>query len=745
MKKIVALLLSFSFLIGLAACKKTDGESEETTTAVVDPQAPGFRETTELFDGAYALDYTFEDPENFPWTTYTEGGSLTLVCEDGKMVAKIENPGVKKHSCQVYHDGFSIYQNAEYQVDFDIWGDVERDFEWRIQINGSDYHAYYVEEAAHMGTEPTHITAVFTMYEPSDPAPRFAFNLGAGGDGAHNVYIDNLSMQVLSCSEAVAIEGPEPPNPVALNQTGYRPNDPKTVFIANPSDTSFDIVDASSGEVVYTGTLSDPYMCRFASYKVAEGDFSDFNKAGSYIIKTSSSGESYQFEIDENVYDDALRASILMIYTQRCGCEVTADIGAEYKDFTHPECHTSEATIYGTDQKIDVSGGWHDAGDYGRYVVPGAKTIADLLMTYTDTGFDADDLGIPESGNEIPDLLDEARYELEWMFKMQAEDGGVYHKVTCANFPDTVMPQDETAELLVMPVSMTATGDFAAVMARASVVYQPFDEEFALKCLEASKKAYAYLEANASSDTTGYLNPSDVATGEYPDAVNQDEFFWAAIELFVATGEQSYLNKAKELYNEKMELGLGWVEMGLYGIHTYLLSDASSQDAAFTQELKDRITDEMEKSLMLAEREGYFNKMNEFPWGSNLTVSNNGILYNLGYMLTGNTKYRDLMFYQVDYIMGMNACGYSFLTGFGEHAAQFPHHRPSQFNGHAVPGMVVGGPNGDPADPYAMSVLYDTPPAMCYVDNDTAYSINEVAIYWNSPFVYILAAKVQTK
>ena len=377
-------------------------------------------------------------------------------------------------------------------------------------------------------------------------------------------------------------------------------------------------------------------------------------------------------------------------------------------------------------------------------MVPGAKTIADLLMTYEDTGFDADDLGIPESGNEIPDLLDEARYELEWMFKMQDESGGVYHKVTCANFPDTVMPQEETAELLVMPISTTATGDFAAVMARASVVYAPFDEEFSLKCLEASKKAYDYMLSNASSDTTGYLNPTDVATGEYPDAVNQDEFFWAAIELFVATGEQPYLDKAKELYNSNMELGLGWIEMGLYGIHTYLLSDASAQDSAFTKELKDRIIEEMDKSVMLANREGYFNKMSSFPWGSNLTISNNGILYNLGYMLTGNEEYKTLMYYQVDYILGMNACGYCFLTGFGEHAAQFPHHRPSQFNGHAVPGMVVGGPNGEPADPYAMSVLYDTPAALCYVDNDTAYSINEVAIYWNSPFIYILAAKVQS-
>ena len=774
MKKIVALLLSLSMIGGLAAsCKKSDSSETETTTTfepdrsievtsdatesaesqpdatdsseseVDDANAPGHRETKELFDGAYALDYTFEDPSDFPWFTYSEsGGVFSLACEDGLMVAKIENPGTKKHSCQVYHDGFAMHQNAEYQVEFDIWGDVERDFEWRIQLNGGDYHAYYVEEAAHMGTEPTHISAVFTMYEPSDPAPRFAFNLGVEGGGAHNVYFDNLTMVVLNSSNAVEIEPLTAANPVSVNQIGYQPNDPKSVFVDEAQDKSFDIVNVESGEVVYTGELSDPFICRGAQSKVAEGIFTDFTEPGTYVIRTASSGDSYQFTIADGVYDEALRASVLMLYTQRCGCEVTADIGEEYADFAHPECHMDEALIYGTDTKIDVSGGWHDAGDYGRYVVPGAKAVADLLMTYKDTGFKADDLGIPESGNGVPDVLDEARYELEWMFKMQAEDGGVYHKVTCGNFPATVMPQEETDQLLVLPVSTTATGDFAAVMAKASVVYASIDKEFADKCLEAAKKAYVYMEANAEADKEGFKNPSDVATGEYPDAGNKDEFFWAAIELYIATGEQAYLDKAKELYTDKMELGLGWIEMGLYGVYSYLTSDVTENDAEFTETLKTRILDEVDKALMLSKREGYYNKMVTFPWGSNLTICNNGILYYLGYLLSDNTEYRDLAFYQVDYILGMNVCGYSFLTGYGEHAAENPHHRPSQFNGHAVPGMVVGGPNGKPEDPYAISVLYGMPAARCYVDNDTAYSINEVAIYWNSPFVYILSAKV---
>ncbi|MBO4578801.1 MAG: glycoside hydrolase family 9 protein [Clostridiales bacterium] len=762
MKKIVALLLSMSMLLAAAACNAQPGttesstdasseatsaeDTEETDETTVDKTTPGHRETKNLENGAYALDYTFDDPENFPWNIYSEsGGVVQLACEDGKMVVKIENPGTVTHACQIYHDGFAMYQNAEYQIDFDIWADVERDFEWRIQLNGGDYHAYYVEDKAHMGTEPTHITAVFTMYEPSDPAPRFAFNLGNQGGGAHNVYVDNLTMVVKNMDNAVEIEPIDPANPIALNQVGYRPGDLKTAFVENPASTAFDVVDVDTNEVEYSGTLSETFLCRGSNTNIASANFSTLTKPGTYQLKVEGTGESYKFTIAEDVYDDALRASILMLYTQRCGCEVTDDIGEEYKDFAHRECHMGEAKIYGTDKLIDVTGGWHDAGDFGRYVVPGAKAVADLLMTYEDTGYKSDKIGIPESGNKVPDILDEARYELEWMFKMQDENGGVYHKVTCANFPATVMPEDETEQLLVLPVSTTATGDFAAVMAMASRVYKPFDKSFADKCLEASKKAYAYMEANAAADTTGFINPDDVATGEYPDASNKDEFFWAAVELFETTGDQAYLDKAKELYKANMELGLGWIEMGLYGIHTYLLSGKADKNDDFYKTLRERVIEELQFDSIVANRDGYYNKMAQFPWGSNLTICNNGMLYYLGYLMTDEKDYYDLASYQVDYIMGMNATGYSFLTGFGEHAAENPHHRASQNKGHAVPGMVVGGPNSKPEDPYAISVLLGVPGAKSYVDNDTAYSINEVAIYWNSPFIYILAAKVQHK
>lgn len=172
-----------------------------------------------------------------------------------------------------------------------------------------------------------------------------------------------------------------------------------------------------------------------------------------------------------------------MLYLQCCG-EVITD-----SDFGHSACHTRYGIPFTEQEKIDVSGGWHDAGGYGRYIVPAAKTIADLLYAYeANPKLYSDNIGIPQSGNGIPDILDEARYELEWMMKMQRADGGVYHKVTCENFPGYVSPEKETDQLIVTPVSTTATADFCASMALAYEFYKDIDLNFANSCLERAEK-----------------------------------------------------------------------------------------------------------------------------------------------------------------------------------------------------------------------------------------------------------------
>ena len=728
-----------------------------------------------LFDGKTLIDDHFEDDETFSWGTYSNGGTFNLYTENGEMVADIENTGSLDYACQLYRDDYELNQDGVYEISFTIRSDIDRLMQWRFQINGGDYHAYYMEDQVPIGPEPQRISATFTMEEETDPAPRFCFNLGFfdGMDSskAHKVYIDDFNVTLKDASNAKA--APEEKGPVALkvNQVGYKPGDIKKVVLASKEriDT-FNICDASTNEVVYTGKFAEEYvMSTNGDGKTFTGDFSEFKTPGKYYICAEGlEDNSYTFQIADNVFDDVAKATVRMLYLQRCGCEITKELGGK---FAHDVCHNTDAKIYGTNDYIDVSGGWHDAGDYGRYVVAGAKTIGDLFLTYEDCPkASGDDYDIPESGNGVPDILDEARYELEWMLKMQADNGGVYHKVTCAVFPGTVMPEEETDELIVCPVSTTATGDFAAVMAKAARLYKKYDAEFADTCLEAALKAYAYMEANAEADEVGFTNPSDISTGEYPDDHNTDEYIWAAVELYLTTGDSAYLSTIRFLTEKTFRAGLGWADMGEYAMYDYLkvkgmkeppvINSASipadgsepvpteEEIKAFYDALDDndyiriKFTEKMNlfasTALENSTTDPYFSSLRIYPWGSNMTIANNGILYRMMYNLTGDQIYNEYARYQIDYLLGVNAVAYSYVTGYGDHAAENPHHRPSQAKGSAMPGMLVGGPNSTPADPYAIKVLSNKVGGSCYVDNDTAYSINEITIYWNSPLIYLL-------
>ena len=413
-----------------------------------------------------------------------------------------------------------------------------------------------------------------------------------------------------------------------------------------------------------------------------------------------------------------------MFYLQRCGCEI------EDETFGHKACHTDEATIYGTSDKIDVTGGWHDAGDYGRYTVAAAKAVADLLYAYdANPSLFTDDIGIPESGNGIPDILDEVRYELEWMLKMQAADGGVYHKVSCANFPAYVMPEKEVAELIVMPVSSTATADFVASMAMAYEFYKGVDEAFAQKCLAAAEKSWAYLEANPSYK--GYTNPRDVVTGEYGDKTDKDERYWAACQMYRATGKGDYISGITEA-----KTGLDWSTVGDYGniALTTMKKDEGKAEAALAlgQTALASLTKTAGSAESIVNASPYGSPVTEYNWGSNMTIANAGIV--LG--LEGK---KDAANEVLNYLLGKNPLGACFVTGFGTVSPEAPHHRPSMAKNAAQPGMLVGGVNSNLEDSAAKAYCKTNPPAKCWVDNSESYSTNEITIYWNSPLIYLLA------
>lgn len=741
-KKYCAYALIASLTFSLTGCngsskkkKKTDTETQKIIEQKDEEVEIQRSEGVDLKEGDVAVDVNFDDDDTDGFVTYLNGGKAEISGEDGKLVVDIQSCGDKDYSNQTYWDGFFLCKGAVYTYSFDISSDIDRQVEYRLQVNGGDYHAYKGEKIK-VGKEVTHFETEFTMEEDSDPAPRLVFNMGLMDDmkkdpGAHKIYIDNIKLTVKDASKAQVMEGLPIYNKVAINEIGYLPDDKKTVFVQSSTDKKFEVVDRETNKTVFEGELAEAQSDAATDEWIQIGDFSDFKTPGSYIVK-SESGESYSFEITKGIYDKLYRDTVLMLYTQRCGMDVEVE---SVPEFSHKACHTDVATVYGTTETKDVSGGWHDAGDYGRYVVAGAKTIEDLFLAYEDYKVDSDELGIPESKNGIPDVLDEAKYELDFFLKMQDEKtGGVYHKVTCANFPETVMPTEEKDPLILSPISDAATGAFAAVMAKASVIYKDYDKEYADKCLEVAKKAWDYLKDKESYQV--FLNPKDIFTGEYKDSVVDDEVYWAAVELNIAADMGIDLSK---YFTDRVSVRLGWADMGGYAMYELMKAKIDGSDEAKKKffEYIDKIEKRANKDMFNITLDGIY------PWGSNMTVANAGMMFRMAAKVTGDEKYDVLAKQQLDYLLGANVMSYSFVTGYGELSPKHPHHRPSQAVGKTIPGMLVGGPDNSKEDPYANAVLFNEQDARCYADSDQSYSTNEVTVYWNSPLIYLLASSMK--
>ncbi len=676
-----------------------------------------------------------------PWSYFCQDGLCTLgKNEDGELDADIKSIGTVAHGVQLYHDGFTLYEGCKYKLTFDGHCDIERDLELRFQINGGDYHAYFQDNVP-VGPEKQSYEYHFTMFETTDPAPRMCFNMGLvnGLDQStaeHHVYLDNFVLTVEDDSERVAGSGEVQMPDIAVNQIGYLPGAYKSATLRKSAlNQTAKLINEDTGksvlEVEIAGGIADPDT----GDKEVAFDFSEIKDEGNYHIEAGEA-VSPSFRIAGDVYKDVFKALIKMLYYQRCGMELTVEYA---EGFAHSACHAEEAVLYeDKTRKLDVSGGWHDAGDYGRYSVAGAKAAADLLLAYENyPDVFGDDIEIPESGNGIPDVLDEAKYELDWLLKMQADNGGVYHKVTCSNFPGEVMPQNETDPLIIMPISTTATGDFAGVMAIAARVYADIDKAYADKCLEAAKKAAQYLD-KTPSDKIGYKNPNDVSTGEYEDDYDLDERYWAYAELYKTTGDKAY-EKSMSEWIPNNGLSLGWQGVAGYGAYAYLSS--KDTDSELFDRFKNSANNLAEVLIKKTNMYPYGSSIvGDYPWGSNLTIANNAMLV---LMLKDYVEIdKSVADKQLNYLFGNNANGYSFVTGYGTTYPDHPHHRPSQALGTTVPGMVVGGPSNSLGDPYAANVLKGVPVAKCYVDNAQSYSTNEITIYWNSPVIYLLAGEI---
>lgn len=536
---------------------------------------------------------------------------------------------------------------------------------------------------------------------------------------------------------------------IKVNQVGFLPQAQK-LAVATQGTGQFEVVGAD-GKTAFKGTAGAALRWEPSGESVRVLDFSALTQPGTYRIRMAGLPLSDPFTVNADGYRALNTAALKAFYFNRSAIVLAPQYaGAWARPAGHPDdkvvVHASAASASrpaGT--VLSSPKGWYDAGDYNKYVVNSGIATYTLLAAFEHfPAFFKQDIGIPESGGSIPDILDEAMWNLEWMLTMQdPQDGGVYHKLTNLRFDGIVMPHAaSTTPRYVVAKGTAAALDFAATMATASRVLAPYDGKWpgmSARMLAAAQAAWRWAEAHPD---VVFKNPKGVVTGEYGDAKLSDEFAWAAAELFIATGDGRY---ATALMKHDAPLStpswgnvaaLGWMSLAH---HRARLAPGLDRD------LVARRIDGLAAQLAATWRgSGYRLAMrpDDFVWGSNAVVLNQGMMLLQAYRIKPEPDYLRAAQSSLDYVLGRNPTGHSFVTGIGARPFRHPHHRPSMADGveAPVPGWLSGGPNPGQQDAKECPPYPSKLPALSYIDHDCSYAANEVAINWNAPLVYVSAA-----
>jgi endoglucanase len=566
----------------------------------------------------------------------------------------------------------------------------------------------------------------------------------AGTAFTGNVLIDDLGIGNLAKKPANGgIPG------IKVNQVGYFPNDIKRVVVSSSKETTFSLV-SEEGSTVFTGDLEGVKYFKFARDSTNIADFSSFSTPGKYTVRVADVPNSPLFEIKDDVYLDLAKGLIKSYYFNRASTPLLPGFSGDYaRDEGHPDnvvyVHKSAASVERPEGTvISAPKGWYDAGDYNKYIVNSGISTYTLMALYErfSSLYKDLDLNIPESGNSIPDLLDEIKWNVDWMLAMQdPNDGGVYFKLTSKTFTPDEMPSADKTDRYVVTKSTSAALNFAAVMATAYRVFSKYDNltNFDSKVyLNSAYRAYLWAKKNPS---IGFNNPDDIQTGGYGDGDFRDEFMWAATELYISSGDDNFYKDINFSVGVKIPFwaetsGLAIMSLAHYRNNLTSIANLSLIDSKLSQ-----LVSTSKKAHLNTAYDMPFSSVNdEFYWGSNGAVANQSMVLLQNYFSTGDELSYKAAKGNFDYILGKNPLEYCFVTGFGTKSPMEPHHRPSLSDGvfNPVPGMVIGGPNSSPAAD--CNGGYSTIAALKYQDKKCSYSTNEIAINWNAPMAFVAGA-----
>ena len=561
---------------------------------------------------------------------------------------------------------------------------------------------------------------------------------------------------------------------IRVNQVGYLPNLNKIATIVSTSTSPLTWqLKNSSGTVVASGSTTVYGTDAASGDSVHLADFSSFTTQGTGYTIVVGSVASFPFDISSTVYHTLKYDALAYFYQTRSGIAISLPYAVR-SDLTHPAGHIGVspnqgdtsvpcASDAGCSYSLNVAGGWYDAGDQGKYVVNGGISLWTLLNQYERTkylGTSSGDfangkMNIPENGNGVADILDEARWEMEFLLKMQVPSGQPHagmahhkiHDVAWTGIPQR--PDLDSQARALRPVSTAATLNLAATAAQCARIWASIDATFSNKCLTAAQTAWTAAQANPSMLASG---SDGTGGGAYSDNVVTDEFYWAAAELYITTGSSTYLNylTSSSLYKviPASPSSMNWGSVQALG-DISLAVVPNSLPAADVTTIRNNIVSVANGYVNTANSQGYRVPFaggtgGAYYWGDNSDVANNGIIMSLAYDFTGSAQYLNGANEAMNYLLGRNAMNKSYVSGYGENPLLNPHHRfwakqaDASFPSPPA-GVLSGGPNSGLEDPYAAANLSGCKPQKCYVDNYQSYATNEEAINWNAPFAWLSA------
>jgi len=517
---------------------------------------------------------------------------------------------------------------------------------------------------------------------------------------------------------------------VRLNTLGFPPDDAKRATVAAPCG-EFRVIRAADGAVVFTGRAGAPAVEADTGETVQVADFSGLTAPGRYQLDVPGVGRSEAFTIAPGVWNVPYAVVTRGLYLWRCGVSVRAEWNGV--TYAHGPCHLEDGWldfVDGGHVRRPGTGGWHDAGDYNKYVVNAAYAVGMLFRTLEQfpERIASAKLDLPESGHGTPDLLNEIRFELDWLLTMQLEDGRVYHKLSAVNFAYWGPPDRDASPRYFSPWSTTATADFVAVFAAAARHFRPYDRAFADRCLAAALTGWACLGAHPD-DVPADLRQFRTGAYQVKDSTHR---LWAADELWETTGEPAYLREF-----ERRAAGLDFALVGpTWGDATdlalggYLLTrHPDGRDPALVARLQTGLFNAAAAIVTAADHNGYgrplLSDQTTWFWGCNGSVAAQTYLLHVADRLRPDPHYRQAALDALAFLFGRNYDGRSYVTGLGTNPTEHPHDRRGE---PAWPGYLVGG---------------GWPDGKSWRDDVRNARVNEIAINWNAALTYALAAFVE--